>query len=118
MLTSLLSGQDGFIIAAIISQPTVTTRNISAALGIYDSLRRPFAEMVLRRSRNNGLLYHFNTLGWEDVTADQSAAGGFASERLADIGRGLQQQFEWLLTSSIMEVRDKAIQMARALEQE
>ncbi|KAM5540037.1 hypothetical protein V8D89_006177 [Ganoderma adspersum] len=107
--------QDGFILAAIIAQPTVTTRNISTALGIYDSLRRPFAEMVLRRSRNNGLLYQFNTPGWEDVTADQSTAGGFASERLAEIGRGLQEQFEWLLTSSIMEVRDKAIEMARGL---
>ncbi|KAI1788599.1 FAD/NAD-P-binding domain-containing protein [Ganoderma leucocontextum] len=110
--------EDGFILAAIIAQPTVTIRNLAAAFHIYDSLRRPFAEHVLHRSRRNGLLYQFNTLGWEDMTSEQSRAGGFASERLAEIGTELQQQFNWSLTSSIMEVRDRAIDMARGLERD
>nr|VWO96136.1 Mannitol 1-phosphate dehydrogenase [Ganoderma boninense] len=110
--------EDGFILAAIIAQPTITAQNIPAALDIYDTLRRPVAEMVLRRSRKTGLLYHFNTLGWEDVTAKQSAAGGFSPQRLEEVGKALREQFDWLLTSSVMELRERAIDMACGLKQE
>ncbi|PIL34306.1 hypothetical protein GSI_03081 [Ganoderma sinense ZZ0214-1] len=110
--------EDGFILAAIIAQPTVTLQNLHVALGIYDSVRRPFAEMVLRRSRRNGFLFHFNTLGWEDVTAEQSMAGGFSAERLGEVGKALEEQFGFLFTSSIMEARGRAIDMVRALKRE
>ena len=72
--------------------------------------------MVLRRSRRNGQIYEFNTLGWEDVSSEQSTAGGFASERLAEIGKALEEQFDLLLTSSLMEVRDRAMSMAWELK--
>ena len=93
----------------------MTVETLPAALRIYDTLRRPFSQDVLRRSRMNGLLYQLNTLGWEEVTSEQSASGGFPFERLAEIGQALRRQFDWSLTTSIMQERQQAIEMAKGL---
>ena len=79
--------EDGFILASVLSQPSVTRATLPAALQVYDAVRRPFAQTVQERSRENGDISHLRRCGWEDVSAAQSAAGGFPREKLIRVGR-------------------------------
>lgn len=74
---SFNASQNGFILAAILADPKVTLTNLAAALKIYDGLRRPFSQAMQRCSRGTGHLNHLLRAGWEDVTAEQSAAGEY-----------------------------------------
>ena len=68
-----------------------------------------------RRSRQTGLLYDLLRPGWEDVTVEESAAGGFPAEKLALIGDTYEKELKWVMEGSILEDRDRAIKMVEQL---
>lgn len=57
-----LSQQDAFILGQILADPAISGSNVPAALAIYDTVRRPFGNGVVERSRSTGFLYEFNEL--------------------------------------------------------
>lgn len=85
-------------------------KNLNQVLKVYDTLRRPAAQDIQRRSELNGTLYQLRSTGWEDVTEEQSQAGGFSHEKLADMGRQVERQMEWVLEGSVMEERRTAVE--------
>ncbi|EIW52781.1 FAD/NAD-P-binding domain-containing protein [Trametes versicolor FP-101664 SS1] len=102
--------EDGFILAAILAHASVSVKNLNQVLRVYDTLRRPAAQDIQRRSELNGTLYQLRSTGWEDVTEEQSQAGGFSHEKLADVGRQVERQMEWVLEGSVMEEKRTAVE--------
>ncbi|KAI0364648.1 FAD/NAD-P-binding domain-containing protein [Pilatotrama ljubarskyi] len=103
--------EDGFILATILAQASVTRENLTSALKVYDAIRRPAAQDVQRRSEANGRLYQLNAMGWENVTEEESKEGGFSLEKLAEIGKQVERQMSWTLGGSVMVDRDRAVAM-------
>ena len=66
-------------------------------------------------SDENGHAYQLRRAGWEGVTPEQSAAGGFPMERLASVADLLERAGEWSLYGSIMQDRDRAVRMVEEL---
>ena len=108
------STQDGFILGQILSQPTVTRDTVTRALAVYDAVRRPFAQEVQRLSDEHGRIYHLRRLGWEELSAEQSAAGEYTPDMLRKIEKAIAHGAQWTLEGSAMEERDKALRMLEA----
>ena len=107
--------EDGFILASVLSQPSVTHTTLPAALQVYDVVRRPFAQTVQERSRENGDISHLRRCGWEDVSAAQSAAGGFPREKLVRVGQEIDKMMNWAIDGTITEDRERAITLVKEL---
>ena len=104
--------EDGFILASLLAhRPTETLSALPAILSAYDAVRRPFAQDISRRSDENGHLSQLRRLGWENVSAKESNKGGFAPERLKELGDALNTSVGWAMDGSAMGERDKAITM-------
>ncbi|KLO12216.1 FAD/NAD-binding domain-containing protein [Schizopora paradoxa] len=52
--------EDAYILGLILSEDVVNSSNLSAALKVYDSIRRPIGNAFVERSRSMGLAYEFN----------------------------------------------------------
>ena len=65
------------------------------------------------RSRTNGLLYELNALGWERVSATESARGSFPHDRLVELGRAIERQVSWSLagSASVFQDQERALEM-------
>ena len=97
--------EDGWVLAMILSHPAVTLANLPAALKIYDDIRRPFSQGVVRGSANNGTNYHLCRAGWENVSAEESREGRYPRELLGVLGEELRKQTSWMYDSSILDER-------------
>ena len=51
--------EDAYVLAALLTHPSVTRESIPRALKIYEKIRLPHGNDVQRRSRENGKLYEF-----------------------------------------------------------
>ena len=49
--------EDAYILSGILSSPSTTRATLKQALRAYDAVRRPRAEVVVRRSREAGRMY-------------------------------------------------------------
>ncbi|KAH9939007.1 FAD/NAD(P)-binding domain-containing protein [Epithele typhae] len=105
--------EDGYVLAAVLAQPAVARATLAAALAVYDAVRRPFAQDVARRSRESTRLYHFQRLGWEDVSEDECARGGYSRVQLEPIGRTIEEEMRWVHSSRIEEEEERAVQTVR-----
>ncbi|KAH9939003.1 FAD/NAD-P-binding domain-containing protein [Epithele typhae] len=103
MTTSQGSGagqaiEDGYILSAVLAHPLVTSQNISVALEIYDTVRRPFSQDIARRSRESTRLYLLDRLGWEN---------------LQPIGRMIEDDMGWVHATRIEHDEERAMQMVQ-----
>jgi len=53
--------EDAYLLSSLLAHPLARTNTILKVLAVYDGVRRPLAESVLMRSRENGFVYEFNT---------------------------------------------------------
>ena len=97
--------EDGWVLAMILAHPAVTLGKLPAALKIYDDIRRPFSQGVVRGSANNGTNYHLCRAGWENVSAEESREGRYPLELLGVLGEELRKQTSWMYDSSILDER-------------
>ena len=90
--------------------------NLSAALTVYDAIRRPFSQQVQQRSRDTGRLHQLLRQGWENLTPEQSRAGEYPRDMLTRLGETYEIESMWVAeTSSIMEDQKKAMRMVEEL---
>ena len=87
--------EDGYILATILAHPSVNVANISQALRIYDSVRRPFSQYVQQGSAWNGMMYQLRRTGWEDISREDSAAGRYPPELLDVLGKEIKGLTDW-----------------------
>ncbi|KAH9921675.1 FAD/NAD-P-binding domain-containing protein [Epithele typhae] len=105
--------EDGFILATILSQPGVSRATLPEALEIYDALRRPVSQGVHRRSRQTGHIVSLESAGWENVSAAESARGGFPKDMFDRVGAEIEKEMAWVGASSVMDDRARACEMVR-----
>lgn len=68
--------QDAYILGRVLTHPLVNRDNITEALKVYDTIRRPFANEVCRRSLRLGFLYDLRAEYLpENVEVDKLRAG-------------------------------------------
>ena len=74
-------------------------------LEIYDSIRRPIAQEVARRSRDAGLIY--------ECLLSPSVVGADLAETVGDLARrsaAAQHLLLWVKETTIMDDKDRALQ--------
>ncbi|KAI0919700.1 hypothetical protein AcW1_003116 [Taiwanofungus camphoratus] len=103
--------EDGYVLAALLAHPAVTLETLPRALQVYDEIRRPFSQGVLRRSRDTGFLLELNSPGFEDLTEEKSAEGNVTSGKLEEVGKGMDDIMAWLGNTSIMGDCERALEV-------
>ena len=91
----------------ILSHPSVNIQTLPRALKIYDTIRRPFSQDIQRRSELTGTLYHLIAMGWEGVSAEESAAGQYPQELLSALDRKMLEAQMWVGQGDFVRVREK-----------
>ncbi|KAI0824329.1 FAD/NAD-P-binding domain-containing protein [Trametes gibbosa] len=104
--------EDVILLARLLGQPAVKPDNITIALKIYDQLRRPFAQMIARRSLQNGDLHNLTAPTLNAVTPEMSATGsGFTREQLDMVGETLERLKDWRRGTTIEEDCQTALRL-------
>ncbi len=78
-------------------------------MNIYDAIRRPFSQNVQRGSDEAGSIYHLNELGWDKVSAEESAAGRYPQGMIDVLGKTLEEKLDWVMQGDFMETQVKAM---------
>ena len=99
----------------MLAQPSVTLASLTTVLQVYDTVRRPFSQGVQQGSKGNGMLYHLLRVGWEDVAEEQSTSGTYPRELLSKLGDAIEMETSWVGSATIMEDRERAIEMLEKL---
>ncbi|PIL34399.1 hypothetical protein GSI_03174 [Ganoderma sinense ZZ0214-1] len=107
--------EDGYILAKILAHPSVTPANLSAALAVYDDVRRPFSQEVQKGSENNGMNYQLRRAGWEDVSVEDSRAGRYPRELLDVLAEEIQKQIQWSRGTTILSQGEGVVERLAAL---
>ena len=102
----------------MLAHPSVTTSTLPSALRIYDDLRRPISQEMLRRSRETGRLHQLLRLGWEDISEARSAAGEYPRELLTRVAESYDKEGIWVVadSESVMADRDRALSLVGQLK--
>ncbi|OCH86432.1 FAD/NAD(P)-binding domain-containing protein [Obba rivulosa] len=82
--------EDAYILGRMLAHPCATLELVPNILHIYQSIRLPFANEVVRLAREAGLMYEFNAPGHYDgrEVPDERA-------RLEELGKAISQQWGW-----------------------
>lgn len=92
--------EDAYILSGILSAPSITRTTLVQALRAYDTVRRPRAEVVLRRSREAGRMYE----------SDEEVYGEDYERR----GKAIAESWGWLWEGGPEEDLERALQLAVA----
>ena len=103
--------QDGFILSALLAHPSVNIKTLPQALKVYDDIRRPFSQNVQRTSDAMGSMYHLNTMGWENVSAEESNAGQYPPELLSQLNQKMVETHMWVGEGDFLKAREKALKL-------
>ncbi|PPQ74854.1 hypothetical protein CVT26_005183 [Gymnopilus dilepis] len=65
--------------------------DISKIGKIYDAIRQPFGNSIVRATRNMGLLYEFSAPGFEDVKPGEA----LSEERITELRESIEKNWQW-----------------------
>ncbi|KAI5117644.1 hypothetical protein M0805_001300 [Coniferiporia weirii] len=88
--------EDACVLGRLLSSPFVTKSNLTSVLKAYDTIRRPFGNAIVERSRATGFLYEFNELP-ENIDEDKVRAGSM--DELDKLAREIYERWEVQWTS-------------------
>ncbi|KZT25299.1 salicylate hydroxylase [Neolentinus lepideus HHB14362 ss-1] len=95
--------EDAYLLGTLLGHPHTTRATLPAALAAYDRVRRPFAEGVQRRSRENGLLF---TFARHDIDRARVDAGV-----LRDLGERVRANWAWAWETTLDGDVERAVGM-------
>ncbi|KZT63552.1 hypothetical protein DAEQUDRAFT_680182, partial [Daedalea quercina L-15889] len=104
--------EDGYILASLLADPRATRETLPRVLQVYDSIRRPFSQSIVQRSRATGMLCDYilspselgNDVDLSAITGDSEA------DDLEKRNSAIQQLLLWASETTIMGDRDRALQ--------
>ncbi|KAH8084326.1 hypothetical protein BXZ70DRAFT_1046108 [Cristinia sonorae] len=96
--------EDGYILATLLSR-TESLPQLPEALRIYDTIRRPFSQSIQRKSLHVGIAELMDERG--EVPLGPTPVYG----RLLEDPEVMRSHYQWLLTTSLMPDRDRALEM-------
>lgn len=103
--------EDGYFLATLLGHSLTTRQNIPIALEIYDSVRRPFATDIWKRSASNGRYY---TMTHDDFQWDHGAPEAEVWGKLEGTAIAINKSFEWAWTTSFKGMMAEGIRMLEA----
>ncbi|KLO12920.1 FAD/NAD-binding domain-containing protein [Schizopora paradoxa] len=118
--------EDAYVLAALLTHPSVTRDSIPRALKIYEKIRLPHGNDVQRRSRENGKLYEFaaderfphlstvstTTAGATATDTSETDVRGIDANRLVkEIGEAAVENWKWAWTTDVETDKMEAIRM-------
>ena len=98
--------EDVYILAALLAHPLTTIETVHIALKVYETIRLPHANFVMRQSRRNGLLYEFNSPEFSSIDTEIESP-----EQLSELGPTIIKGWEWAWKTSLEEDVDRAVRM-------
>ena len=94
----ILLDKDAYILAGVLSHPSVTRKNLQRALKAYEYVRLPFANNVARTSAEAGALYELRGQPKDDYSKLIPALDGlWAWVGSEDPEEQLQRAIKWML---------------------
>lgn len=102
------------VLSTILAQPDITSKTIPIALQVYDEVRRPFAQEVVRRSYRTGERMFLQCARVEGVTVDASAAGKVSLGVMEEIGAESAELLLWTWSTTIDGDLQRAADLVRA----
>jgi len=105
--------EDGLVLASLLARPETTHETLPVALQVYDEIRRPFSQDILRRSYETGQIYYLQSRRVKDVTVESSAGGNVSSETLDGLCGDLREAFRWTWSTAVTTDCDQAIDQFR-----
>ncbi|CCL98472.1 uncharacterized protein FIBRA_00470 [Fibroporia radiculosa] len=109
--------EDAFILANILSQPTVTLETLPQALQVYDAIRRPFSQNVQAMSRITGTVYDLNDKVVEELVGHDGISKPLSVNELEILGQKVEDLMSWLRSTSALDERAAALEMLKTLSQ-
>ncbi|KAK0495540.1 salicylate 1-monooxygenase [Armillaria luteobubalina] len=103
--------EDGYFLATLLGHSLTTRKNISIALEIYDSVRRPFASDIWKRSVSNGRYF---TMTHDDFQWDHGAPEAEIWQKLEGTAIAINKGLEWAWMSSFKGMMEEGIRMLEA----
>ncbi|THH28366.1 hypothetical protein EUX98_g5817 [Antrodiella citrinella] len=98
--------EDACMLAEVLGHPNTTLTTLSHALTVYDAIRRPFAQRIAEKSRENGMLFMFNYPGLDNFSSHNEDV-----RRLSEVYYRIRKNWEWAWETTI----DEDVVRARAL---
>ncbi|KAL4249900.1 FAD/NAD(P)-binding domain superfamily protein [Abortiporus biennis] len=101
--------EDAYLLATLLGNSKTTISTLPKILEIYDTIRRPFAQQAMNRSRENAMLY---TLTFPGLTFDRPEDyDDTQKRRLSEVCYRIRKNWEWVWTTTIDEDIDRAVDM-------
>ncbi|KAJ2921301.1 hypothetical protein H1R20_g15789, partial [Candolleomyces eurysporus] len=106
--------EDAYFLATLLSNPSVTVRDIPKVLSVYDAVRRPFAVEVCRRSHLNGSFYTMNHPEFKTRIA-KCTSQAEQEQVLKQLGEAVKNNWEWAWSSSFNDCMEAGVVMLKRL---
>lgn len=98
------------VLATLLAQSEAQKDTVKQVLQVYDEVRRPFSQNVLKLSYETGQLYCLESPQFADVTAEESARGKVPLSEMKALSEELGEILRWTWTTTIQGDRDVATQ--------
>lgn len=106
--------EDGMLLATILAQPQASTEQIPTILQIFDEIRRPFAQDIVRKSFRTGQLQTLSSEKLEGYTAEDSAAGRIPAEVYRAVEEAIANEGRWTYMTAAHDDRRIAVELLQA----
>lgn len=94
--------EDAYVLGRMLAHPSLTLDKIPDALRIYEEIRLPFANTVVKESEITGLLYEFNGTMYDGLDRSKER------EELHTLAKQIEKQWEWHWTKEFDEDWERA----------
>ncbi len=102
--------EDAYVLAALLTHPSMTRESIPRALKIYEKVRLPHANEIQRRSRENGRLYEF-VPSEQHPHLSAGANNADVDQLVKDIVDVAVENWKWAWTTDVETEKEEAIRM-------
>ncbi|EAU87128.2 salicylate 1-monooxygenase [Coprinopsis cinerea okayama7 len=107
--------EDGYFLATLLSNPSITARDIPKVLAVYDAVRRPFSLEVCRRSHLNGSYYTMNNPDFKYRLAEALPGTPEQEKILKELAGAIKSNWEWAWTTSFNDNMEAGLVMLKKM---
>lgn len=101
------SMEDAYVLGALLKHPLVNRQTVATALKVYEQVRLPHANHVMRVSRENGRLWDF-TDEYQELFKGVNRESGELIKRVVDLGA---KKWEWAWTTDVDDDKNEAFRL-------
>ncbi|KAJ3556027.1 hypothetical protein NM688_g2252 [Phlebia brevispora] len=103
--------EDAMVLSMLLAQRELGRKTAPIALQVYDEVRRPFTQSVVRGSLQTGKNYYFQSPLAQEMLRELAKTGAMPTELLNKIGDETAEQLRWTWSTTIKGDQDYAVEM-------